>query len=68
MSASLGHLFTAGGHLTQQGKEAADRGEEEYQELLQQFKGKPHYSRGRTAAVKARLAVSAMFVGEERDE
>ena len=44
-----------GNRLTGTGRKAAARGEEEYQELVCRFDGRVHLSRGRPAAVNARL-------------
>jgi hypothetical protein len=46
------------GSLTKAGKEAAAEGQREYQKLVDRFDGKVHLSRGRAAAVNARLKLS----------
>jgi hypothetical protein len=45
------------GKLTTFGRKAADTGELEYQDLCDRFEGKTHLSKGRPAAVKAKLAL-----------
>ena len=51
-------LISARGRMTKAGKDAADQGETEYQELVASMEGKLHLSKGRPSAVKARLKMS----------
>ena len=44
-----------GSRLTEPGRQAAARGEQEYQDLVHRFEGCVHLSRGRPAAANARL-------------
>ncbi len=51
-------LISARGRMTKAGKDAANEGEKEYQELVASMEGQLHLSKGRPSAVKARLKMS----------
>jgi len=54
--------------LTRAGKDAADDGEKEYQQLVASFEGRVHLSKGRSSAVKARLKMTPKKKKSERKE